>query len=55
MKFDGYADPFRNDRDNLGGGICIAVRQEIKDNRENIVASQPPGRRPTLTPILKAI
>ena len=31
LKFDGYADPFRNDRDNLGGGICIAVRQEIKD------------------------
>ena len=31
VKFDGYAEPFRNDRDNLGGGIVIAVRKEIKD------------------------
>ena len=26
---DGYKDPFRNDRDNNGGGVLIAVKKEL--------------------------
>ena len=31
LKFDGYSPPLRNDRDCFGGGILVAVRDEIKN------------------------
>ena len=29
---DGYKDPFRNDRDNDGGGVLIAVKNELANS-----------------------
>ena len=31
MKIEGYSEPYRNDRNRDGGGIMIAVRQELKN------------------------
>ena len=30
INFDGYSTPFRNDKDNLSGGILVAVKKELK-------------------------
>ena len=29
MKLEGYAEPYRNDRNKDGGGILLAVRKEL--------------------------